>query len=110
VYLVLPMVLALGALALFAGCRKDQPTAGTQGPMPMKHAATPAAQPMAQTAEQTNCPIMGGSINKDIFVEYQGKKVYFCCSGCPDTFQANPEKYLSQLPQFQGPQSGGHVH
>ena len=67
----------------------------------MKPAAAAApAQPTAQTAEQTNCPIMGGPINKDIFVEYQGKKVYFCCKGCPDTFLANPEKYLSKLPQF----------
>ena len=50
--------------------------------------------------EQKNCPVMGGKINKNIFVEYKGKKVYFCCEGCDDMFNKNPEKYLSKLPQF----------
>ena len=50
--------------------------------------------------EQTICPVMGNPINKDVFVEYEGKKVYFCCPGCIDTFQKDPQKYLSQLPQF----------
>ncbi|AQT69482.1 Cation efflux system protein CusB precursor [Anaerohalosphaera lusitana] len=52
--------------------------------------------------EQTICPVMGGKINKDIFVEYKGKKVYFCCAGCPEEFQKNPEKYIDKLPQFSG--------
>ena len=50
--------------------------------------------------EQTVCPVMGGKINKDIFVEYEGRKVYFCCPGCIEEFQKNPEKYLEKLPQF----------
>ena len=53
------------------------------------------------TVEQTTCPVMGGAINKDIFTEYKGKKVYFCCPGCVDMFKADPEKYLAKLPQFQ---------
>jgi len=43
---------------------------------------------------------MEGAIDKNIFVEYQGKKVYFCCAGCKDKFKAEPEKYLAKLPQF----------
>jgi YHS domain-containing protein len=50
--------------------------------------------------EQTTCPVMGGAINKDIFTEYKGTKVYFCCPGCVDRFKADPEKYLAKLPQF----------
>jgi YHS domain-containing protein len=50
--------------------------------------------------EQTTCPVMGNPIDKSIFVEYRGKKVYFCCKGCPDVFQADPAKYLAKLPQF----------
>ncbi len=42
----------------------------------------------------------GNPINKNIFVEYKGKKVYFCCKGCPEEFLANPEKYVAKLPQF----------
>ncbi len=52
------------------------------------------------TVEQTTCPVMGGPINKEIFTEYKGKKVYFCCSGCDTKFNADPEKYLAKLPQF----------
>ncbi|UCF00502.1 MAG: YHS domain-containing protein [Planctomycetota bacterium] len=50
--------------------------------------------------EQTICPIMGEAINKDIYTEYKGKKVYFCCSGCAEKFKADPEKYIAKLPQF----------
>ncbi len=46
------------------------------------------------------CPVMHGTVNPDLFVEYKGKKVYFCCPGCSDTFNANPEKYIASLPQF----------
>ena len=51
--------------------------------------------------EQTLCPVMGGQINKNIFIEHQGKKVYFCCAECKGKFEAEPEKYISKLPQFQ---------
>jgi YHS domain-containing protein len=43
---------------------------------------------------------MGGAINKAIFTEYKGKKVYFCCSPCEEKFKAEPEKYIAKLPQF----------
>lgn len=55
---------------------------------------------IAVPTEQTTCPIMDAPINKDIFVEYKGKKVYFCCEGCKDKFNEEPEKYLAKLPQF----------
>jgi len=82
----------LTGLALFSGCEQKQPTAQPTPPA--------SAQPAA-VVEQTTCPVMGGAIDKTIFVEYKGKKVYFCCKGCPETFLANPEKYLAKLPQFQ---------
>ena len=50
---------------------------------------------------QKTCPVMGGDIKRDIFVEYKGKKVYFCCPPCKEKFNADPEKYLSKLPQFE---------
>jgi Cu(I)/Ag(I) efflux system membrane fusion protein len=49
---------------------------------------------------QTLCPVMGTPINKEYFVEYKGKTVYFCCPGCDAIFLADPEKYLPKLPQF----------
>jgi Cu(I)/Ag(I) efflux system membrane fusion protein len=50
--------------------------------------------------EQTICPVMGGKIDKDYFIEYEGKKVYFCCPGCEEEFNKDPQKYLDKLPQF----------
>jgi YHS domain-containing protein len=44
---------------------------------------------------------MGNPIDKDVFVEYKGKKVYFCCPSCKGEFEKDPEKYISKLPQFQ---------
>lgn len=61
-------------------------------PMPVKK--------IAAAAEQTMCPIMDMAIDKKVFVEYKGKKVYFCCPGCEDKFNAEPEKFLAKLPQF----------
>lgn len=114
-YFVTSLIVALGAFVLLAGCSKETPKAPTQTkagqttPAPMNHEAMsmPAKQETAapvtqaaQTVEQTTCPVMGGPIDKNIFVEYQGKKVYFCCKDCLATFNADPEKYISKLPQF----------
>ena len=55
---------------------------------------------VAETVEQTMCPVMKGTINKNLYTEYRGKKVYFCCPGCKEQFLEEPEKYLSKLPQF----------
>jgi YHS domain-containing protein len=64
----------------------------------------PATPTAASEMLQTTCPVMGGPINPAIFVEYKGKKVYFCCKGCDQKFREDPEKYLAKLPQFQNVQ------
>jgi YHS domain-containing protein len=46
---------------------------------------------------QKTCPVMGNPIDRSIFVDYKGKRVYFCCSMCPETFRQDPEKYLKVL-------------
>jgi YHS domain-containing protein len=94
------VVAGLVSAAVFglAGCQKQAPTAPVKGTT-AKATPTPG-QPAAQVTEQTTCPVMGGAINKDIFVEYQGKKVYFCCKECVAKFNADPQKYLAKLPQF----------
>lgn len=49
------------------------------------------------THEQKTCPVMGGTINKDIYADYEGKRVYFCCDACISTFKKDPAKYISKL-------------
>jgi YHS domain-containing protein len=67
---------------------------------PVAEPMQPMHDHMGMAGEQTHCPVMGGAINKDIFVEYKGKKVYFCCAGCEGPFLKDPDKYMDKLPQF----------
>ncbi|MFC1462673.1 efflux RND transporter periplasmic adaptor subunit [Verrucomicrobiota bacterium] len=58
----------------------------------------PAAQPPAPAGEpQTKCPVMGGAINKDVYVDHGGYRVYFCCPGCDGAFKKDPDKYISKM-------------
>ncbi len=52
---------------------------------------------LASAGAQTTCPVMGGAINKELYADYQGKRVYFCCGGCKGPFEEDPEKYLKKL-------------
>jgi len=86
---ILAVLLLVGLVAL-TGCKKKSE--------PVAPAETEKA--VSVTIQQSTCPIMGRPINKDIFTEYKGKKVYFCCAGCKEKFEKEPEKYLDKLPQF----------
>ncbi|MFO0944966.1 MAG: hypothetical protein U1D30_03315 [Planctomycetota bacterium] len=47
---------------------------------------------------QTTCPISGKPIDVTKSVEQDGRKVFFCCGGCPDAFKKDPAKFASKLP------------
>ena len=46
---------------------------------------------------QTLCPVMGGEINKEVFADHEGKRVYFCCPGCIEKFKADPAGYIQKM-------------
>jgi len=46
---------------------------------------------------QTKCPVMGGDIDRTLFADYQGQRVYFCCGMCTPKFRATPQKYLDAM-------------
>lgn len=52
---------------------------------------------MYQQRLQATCPVMGGAVDPEIFVEQDGQKVYFCCDGCDKKFKADPTKYAPKL-------------
>lgn len=103
------MIVALGALALagfmlLPGCGRQDPHHAHH-----EHEAAPDAQEVAQTT----CPVMAGMpINKDIYVDHEGRRIYFCCDSCIPAFQEDPEKYLAILDQPQEQHEGheGHDH
>lgn len=85
-----------------SGEHAHEHASGTEAVVAAANTAAQTAEAKVAAGEQTTCPIMvGNPIDKDLFVEHEGKKVYFCCKGCIAVFQADPAKYIAKLPQFQ---------
>ncbi len=51
----------------------------------------------ASGAPQTKCPIMNLKVDKTVYADAEGKRVYFCCTSCLEKFKADPQKYIKQL-------------
>ncbi|MBN2447042.1 MAG: hypothetical protein JXO22_09965, partial [Phycisphaerae bacterium] len=58
-----------------------------------------ASQSELAEPEQTVCPVMGNEIDHEVFTDYRGVRVYFCCPPCIAKFKSNPEQYIPKLPQ-----------
>ena len=58
---------------------------------------TPALVAAKDCQSQKKCPVMGGTINKNVYADYEGKRVYFCCDSCISTFKKDPAKYVKKL-------------
>jgi len=49
--------------------------------------------------ESLKCPVSGKEFTKSDAspkYEYEGKDYYFCCTGCKDKFEKDPEKYAKK--------------
>lgn len=46
---------------------------------------------------QKVCPISGEKIDKKIYSDWEGRRVFFCCRKCRSLFAADPMKYLKRL-------------
>ena len=52
----------------------------------------------AEGKAQTTCPVMKGSpVNKSLYVDADGYRIYVCCGGCVSSVKADPAKYIAQL-------------
>jgi YHS domain-containing protein len=73
-------------------------TAFAAGSLWAADAKAPAeTKPASQAATQTKCPVLAGDINKQVYADYKGKRIYFCCAGCDAQFKQDPEKYMKML-------------
>ncbi len=43
------------------------------------------------------CPIMGGKAAADVYIDYEGLRVHFCCPGCDKTFLEKPAEGLAKM-------------
>lgn len=71
-------------------------------PMPDSAKATTAVTTTtpvdtAKLTPQTSCPIYGEPINKKLFVDYKGKRIYVCCAACIAEVKKDPEKAILKL-------------
>jgi YHS domain-containing protein len=51
----------------------------------------------AKLQPQTTCPVTGDPIDKKLYIDYKGKRIYVCCSSCIDSVKKDPEKYIKKL-------------
>jgi len=90
-------VFLVGATAVMAGEMKMQ---GQGHQMKdMKNMAEPDSTPVKLRDEgtQKTCPVTGEAVDKSIYSDYQGKRIYFCCASCKTAFAKKPEMYLTKL-------------
>ena len=88
--IILSIMLTL-AFVSFLGCGKQ---ATKDADKPTDTESTLAAQ----TVPQTTCPIMDGNeINKSIYADHDGKRIYFCCRACVAEFKKDPGTYVKQI-------------
>lgn len=60
-------------------------------------AQSATAKPVKQLKPQATCPVMGDPIDKNLFVDYKGKRIYVCMQSCLPEVRKDPEKYIKKL-------------
>ena len=78
------LALALAVAAAGTGLAGDPTTGFLDRPVPK---------------QQVACPVQGGKINKDLYTDYQGQRIYFCCPECLTIFKTNPELFMKKMQQ-----------
>jgi YHS domain-containing protein len=52
----------------------------------------------AALVPQTTCPVMdGNAINKKLYIDHEGERIYVCCNMCINEFNKDPETYLKKI-------------
>jgi YHS domain-containing protein len=91
-WMTIGLTLAAAAI-LAAGCRQDSTPASTAaGGRPGETPEAP--QPVIA---QKLCPVTDDPIDPKIYIDYKGRRIYFCCEMCPPMFKKDPEKYLKKI-------------
>ena len=78
---------------------------------PAKYFKKAAAEGVLFENIQATCPVSGKELaEKTVYVDHEGRRVYFCCEACPDKFTADPAKYLKVLGGAIEESDHGHDH
>jgi YHS domain-containing protein len=60
-----------------------------------KDEAKPDAKKEAAKPINKICPVEKGEVDPDVTIQYEGKTIGFCCSGCDAEFKKDPAKYMA---------------
>lgn len=58
------------------------------------------AESQGPAKPQSTCPVMGGEIgpiDKALYVDVKGKRVYICCAACESAILADPDMYIKKI-------------
>lgn len=90
--------LLAGAVMLQAETEESKPGCCLGSPDACSLQAPATNAPVAAAKAQTTCPVMKGNpIDKKLFVDQDGKRIYVCCSGCIGPVKKNFAKYVKQI-------------
>lgn len=93
---------ALGISVLVGGMLAVLPARANHchsGHTAAQHKTQPAVahETTSEVKLQTTCPVMGGAIDKNQYVDHEGKRIYICCKGCEAPLKKDPAKYIQKL-------------
>jgi hypothetical protein len=63
----------------------------------VKFKQSKAVVPAEQLKPQSTCPVLGGPVDRSLYVDFQGKRIYVCCAGCIDAVKKDPALYIEKL-------------
>ncbi|HWR82623.1 MAG TPA: YHS domain-containing protein [Candidatus Deferrimicrobium sp.] len=70
---------------------------------PGKYFEKAAAEGVLFENIQKVCPVSGEAIDKAIYSDYKGRRIYFCCKKCQKAFADSPKKYLKKMDSVPAP-------
>jgi YHS domain-containing protein len=91
---VLPVFLVLGFVVMglmIISCAEEE-----KSPKKVEEVATQDAGSQAPKPQTTDA-FSGNPINRNIYADYQGKRIYFCCANSKRQFESDPERYIAKF-------------
>ena len=94
---IIVLICIVGTFLVLTGCSKEKAENSEESTHMHQHEAVQKDAQETSGKSQTTCPVMGGEIDKKIFEDHKGKRVYLCCEACREEFKKSPEKYIKKL-------------
>jgi hypothetical protein len=92
------------ALIFVLGCGSQKaPEKTTSETTVEQHSADNGHDHSAHAGElkpQTKCPVMGGDIDKTMYVDQGGKRIYMCCEHCREELTKNFDAHVKKLKEM----------